>query len=67
MDRSYWQRKLQEAEAELDGARTRTQVNEAAKKLQYAKAQLKAREEPAKKPTAEAYPWFALGGRFLMI
>ena len=36
MDRSYWQRKLQEADAELDAARTRTQVNEAAKKLQRA-------------------------------
>ena len=35
------QRKLQEAEAELDAARTRTQVNEAAKRLQRAKAELK--------------------------
>jgi hypothetical protein len=41
MDRSYWQQKLQEAEAELDAARTRTQVNETAKKLQYVKAALK--------------------------
>ena len=44
MDRRYWQRKLQVAEAELDAARTRTQVNEAAKKLQYAKARLGALE-----------------------
>ena len=36
MDRDCWQRKLQEAEAELDAARTRTQVNDAAKKLQRA-------------------------------
>jgi hypothetical protein len=50
MNRNYWQRKLQESEAELDAARTRTQVNEAAKKLQHAKAQLKALEEPATKP-----------------
>ena len=48
MDRDYWTNKLREAEAELDAARTRTQVNEAAKKLQYARAQLRAPEEPAK-------------------
>ena len=48
MDRGYWQRKLQEADAGLDAARTRTQVNEAAKKLQYAKAQLRALEESTK-------------------
>ena len=54
MDRRYWQRKLQVAEAELDAARTRTQVNEAAKKLQYAKARLGAlepEEKPQRKPT----------------
>ena len=51
MDRSYWQRKLQEAEAELDAARTRTEVNAAAKKLQRAKAELRALEDvPADRP-----------------
>ena len=50
-DLTYWTRKLQEAEAELDAARTRTQVNEAAKKLHYAKAQLKRLEiEQAHRP-----------------
>ena len=56
MDRRYWQRKLQVAEAELDAARTRTQVNEAAKKLQYAKAELKRleigqAEKPQRRPS----------------
>ena len=56
MDRSYWQRKLQEAEAELDAARMRTQVNEAAKKLQRAKAELNRleigqAEKPQRRPS----------------
>ena len=50
MDRSYWQRVLQEAEAELDGTRMRTAVNEAAKKFQRAKAELKALEDLPAKP-----------------
>jgi hypothetical protein len=41
MDRSYWQRKLQEAEQELDAATTRRAINAAAKKLQRAKRELK--------------------------
>ena len=49
MDREYWRTALREAEAELDAARTRTQVNEAAKKLQYVKARLGALE-PEEKP-----------------
>jgi hypothetical protein len=40
MDRAYWTKMLREAEAELEAARTRTEVNAAAKKLQKAKAQL---------------------------
>jgi hypothetical protein len=44
-DLTYWTEKLRQAEQELDAARTRTAVNEAAKKLQYAKAQLRALEE----------------------
>jgi hypothetical protein len=50
MDRVYWQRKLQEAEAELDAARTRSQVDEAASRYQRAKAELRALEQSAKKP-----------------
>jgi hypothetical protein len=37
---------LQEAEAKLDAARTRTEVNEAAKRFQRAKGELKALEDP---------------------
>jgi hypothetical protein len=37
-------------EAELDAARTRTKVDEAAKRYQRAKAELKALEEPAETP-----------------
>jgi hypothetical protein len=51
MDRACWTKKLREAEAELEAARTRTAVNAAAKKLQHAKAELK-----ALKPTAPAKP-----------
>jgi hypothetical protein len=51
MDRSYWQRVLQEAEAALDAARTRSAVNEAAKRYQQAKAELKRLEiESAERP-----------------
>jgi hypothetical protein len=40
MDRR-WTKELRQAEAELDAARTRTAVNDAASKLQRAKAELK--------------------------
>jgi hypothetical protein len=40
-DLNYWTDKLREAEQELDAARTRTEVNAAAKKFQQAKAALK--------------------------
>jgi hypothetical protein len=40
----FWTRKLREAEAELDAARTRAAVNDAASKLQRARAALKALE-----------------------
>jgi hypothetical protein len=43
-DRAYWTKKLHEAEAELDEARTRAAVNDAASKLQRARAALKALE-----------------------
>jgi hypothetical protein len=46
----FWTRKLREAEAELDAARTRSAVNDVAAKLQRAKAQLKRLEaEQAKR------------------
>jgi hypothetical protein len=40
-DRDYWQKKLREAEAELEAARKRTEVDAAAARLQRAKAALK--------------------------
>ena len=44
MDLRYWQTALREADAELDPARTRTEINAAAKKSQGAKAALKGLE-----------------------
>ena len=41
MDLRYWQTALREAEAELDAARTRSEINAAAKRFQRAKAALK--------------------------
>jgi hypothetical protein len=41
MDRAYWTKMLREAEDELEAARTRTEVNAAAKKLQKAKVELR--------------------------
>jgi hypothetical protein len=50
-DRDYWTRELREAEAELDAATRRSDVNAAAKRLQRAKAELKALEaEAAERP-----------------
>jgi hypothetical protein len=47
----FWTRKLREAEAELDAAKTRTALHAAAKKLQRARAALKALQaEAAEKP-----------------
>jgi hypothetical protein len=55
MDRSYLERKLQEAEAELGAARTRTHVNEVAKKVSASQGKLKrleieSAERPKRKP-----------------
>jgi hypothetical protein len=52
-----WRAKLREAEAELEAATTRTEVNAAAAKLQRAKAELKAleaAERPKRKATRGA-------------
>jgi hypothetical protein len=50
--RDYWTRELREAEAELEAATRRSDVNAAAKRLQLAKAQLKRLEaEAAERPT----------------
>jgi hypothetical protein len=54
--KEYWTRQLREAEAELDAARTRAAVNDAASKLQRARAALKAleaeaAERPKRRPT----------------
>ena len=54
-DLTYWTEKLRQAEQELDAARTRTEVNEAASRYQRAKAELKALEQlgkAAKRPAA---------------
>jgi hypothetical protein len=50
-DRASRQRQLQEAERELEAARKPTEVKAAAKRLQRAKAELRALEEtPAPRP-----------------
>jgi hypothetical protein len=55
MDREYWQKALREAKRELDAATRRSDVDAAAKKLQRAKAALKALEaENAKRPKRRA-------------
>jgi hypothetical protein len=53
-DLTYWAEKLRQAEADLDAARTRSAVDEAASRYQRAKAELKAREQAAKKPSRRA-------------
>jgi beta-glucosidase-like glycosyl hydrolase len=45
MDRTYWTKKLREAERELAAAKKRSDVNAAAQRLMRAKAELKALEE----------------------
>jgi hypothetical protein len=50
-DLTYWTAKLRQAEQELDAARTRTAVGEAASRYQRAKAEVKRLEaEAAKRP-----------------
>jgi hypothetical protein len=50
-DREYWTKQLREAEAELEAATRRSDVNAAAKRLQRAKAELKRLEaESAERP-----------------
>jgi hypothetical protein len=54
MDRTYWQKRLEQAEQELSAARGRTALNAAAKKLQQARAELKRLDEadkPKRKPS----------------
>lgn len=47
-DLTYWTQRLQEAEAELEAATKRTDVNEAARRLMRVKAELRALErQPA--------------------
>ena len=50
MDRAFWTQMLCEAEDELDSARTRTEVNAAAKKVQKAKAELRELENEPPAP-----------------
>jgi hypothetical protein len=58
MNRGHLIKKLSEAEAELDAARTRPEVDAAAARYQRAKAELKALEQAAKpaKRRARAVP-----------
>ena len=56
MDVKYWTKALREAEAELEAARTRTAVNAAAKKLQRAKAELRALEATRRRGRSERLP-----------
>jgi hypothetical protein len=51
-DLEYWRRRLSEAVAELDAARSRTAVNAAASKVQRVKAELKALEQKRPKRCA---------------
>jgi hypothetical protein len=46
-DRDYWQKQLRQAEQEFAAARRRTELNAAAKRLQRAKAAVKALEAEA--------------------
>ena len=55
-DLAYWTEKLRQAERELDAARTRTALGEAARKFQEARAELKRleierAERPKRKPS----------------
>jgi hypothetical protein len=50
-DLTYWTEKLRQAEEELDAARTRTALDEAARRYQRAKRELKALGELAKPRT----------------
>jgi hypothetical protein len=50
MDRDYWTKELCEAEAELAAAKRRAELNAAAKKLQRARAALKALEAEQAEP-----------------
>jgi hypothetical protein len=53
-DLTYWAEKLRQAEQELDAARTRTAVDEAASRYQRAKAELRALQQSAKTPKRRA-------------
>jgi hypothetical protein len=46
MNRAYWTKMLREAEAELEAAKTRTEVDAAAKRLLEAKAELRELKDP---------------------
>ena len=50
MDRDFWTKKLREAQAELDAARKRTEVIEAASKVMRAKEALKRLETERAEP-----------------
>ena len=59
-DLTYWTKKLREAQAELDAARKRTEVNEAASKVMRAKEALKRldaeRAEPKRRTSRASGP-----------
>jgi hypothetical protein len=51
---TYWTEKLRQAEQELDAARTRTALGEAARKFQQARAELKRLEMDREQPKRRA-------------
>jgi hypothetical protein len=60
-DRDYWAKELREAEAELEAATRRSEVNAAAARLQRAKAELKRldaekAERPKRRPSRASGP-----------
>jgi hypothetical protein len=66
MDRDYWTGALRQAETELEAATTPTAVKAAAKKLQRAKAELKALEDASNERPKRQSSRGRVGGRFLM-
>ena len=65
MDRSCWQRKLQEAEAELDARKDAHSGQRRGQKLQYAQGSAEG-ARASREAAAKTYPWFGGGWRFLI-
>ena len=59
-DRAYWTRKLREAEAELEAATRRIDINLACKRLMLAKRELKRLEQGTGRPVPPSAAWIAI-------